>query len=114
MRKSDKSDLRPEFRAGFLFGSSGAVRGEAAAGRPQGPPLRSTIPAIVSFIDAHCYLRSFAAHLAVFAREFLGRKSLLFTMSHIWTAPIRGVAVSQAAKPRCSASARAAWLRNRS
>jgi hypothetical protein len=92
---------RPEFRAGFLFGSSGAVRnaacvgaplvgahGEAAAGRPQGPPLRLAIPAIVSFIDAYCYLRSFAAHLAVFAREFLKRKSLLFTMGNFWSAPL--------------------------
>jgi hypothetical protein len=40
------------------------------------------IPAIVFCIDVHCYLRSLAAHVVVFAREISGYcDSLFFTMS---------------------------------
>ena len=70
-------------RAGLLFEMLGAIRAAGRLqgrpswapavrhrqGRPRGPSLRLAISAIVLYVDVHCYLRSFAAHVVVFARE---------------------------------------------
>jgi hypothetical protein len=58
--------VRAGNRAGLLFGASRRDQDLP----PRAKVLPTMIPAIVFRIDIHCYLRSIAAPVLVFAREF--------------------------------------------